>query len=100
MPAARFLSILISADASQPTTAVKEAMDKSLDWFRLADNYYVAYSTASLNQWKSRLAPIAKPNGFYFVAPLSMEDKVGYVTRAFWDWVDEMPEKHKKKNIK
>ncbi|CAG9193951.1 hypothetical protein BCAR13_110069 [Paraburkholderia caribensis] len=97
MPKARFLSVLVKLDPAQDHDKLTDAMNKSLDWFRLADNYYVAYSTGTLDQWKSRLAPLVKPNGYMFVAPLDMSEHKGYATKAFWDWVKQMPEKHSSK---
>lgn len=97
MAKARFLSILVSVDSEHTASELKEAMNKSLDWFRLANNYYIAYSTASLDQWKSRLAPLVKPGGYFLVAPLDLSEKRGYVTQAFWDWMKEMPTKHANK---
>ncbi|WP_434715533.1 hypothetical protein [Paraburkholderia sp. A3RO-2L] len=91
---ARFLSVLIKPDPSHTTNEVEEAMNKSLDWFRLDDNYYVAYSTGSLDQWRSRLLPLAEPGGHFLVAPIDMTQKKGWVTKAFWDWAKKMPEKH------
>ena len=90
----RFLSVLVSIDPERSETELTEVMDKSLDWFRLADNYYVAYSSASTDQWRSRLAPLTKPGGYYLVAPLDLSEKRGYVTKAFWEWMESMPTKH------
>lgn len=94
MANARFLSILVQLDPSHDADALKAAMDKSLDWFRLADNYYVAYSTGTLDQWKNRLAPLARPGGYYLVAPLDLSQYKGFVRKDFWEWVKEMPTKH------
>ncbi|MCA8229890.1 hypothetical protein [Burkholderia vietnamiensis] len=97
MPKARFLSVLVEVDSSHTDEELKAAMNKSLDWFRLADNYYVAYSTATLDQWRERLLPLAKPDGYFFVADLDMSQYKGFVTKSFWSWVKEMPTKHKPK---
>jgi len=98
MPKARFLSILVSVDSTHTTDELEKALNKSLDWFRLANNYYVAYSTASMEQWKSRLTPLVKPSGYYLVAPLDLSDYRGFVTKAFWDWMKEAPTKHAAKS--
>lgn len=97
MAKARFLSVLIKVDPSHTKEELKAAMDQSLDWFRLTDGYYVAYSTASLDTWKSRLGTLVQPGGFFLVAPLDMSDPKGYVAKSFWDWLKEMPVKHSKK---
>src|ERR1700731_2297394 len=97
MAKARFLSVLVSVDSEHSATELKEAMNKSLDWFRLANNYYVAYSTASLAQWKARLGPLVKPGGYLFIAPLDLTEKRGFVTKAFWDWLRDTPAKHANK---
>jgi len=99
MAKARFLSVFVSVDPNHTAAELKEAMNKSLDWFRLADNYYIAYSTASLDQWKSRLTPLVKPGGYYLVAPLDLSERRGYLTSAFWDWVKELPTKHASKGL-
>jgi hypothetical protein len=97
MATARFLSVLIKPDSSHTKDELKAAMDQALDWFRLTDTYYVAYSTASLDQWKSRLGHLVKPGGFMLIAPLDLSDPKGYVTKAFWEWLEKIPEKHSKK---
>lgn len=98
MPKARFLSVLVSVGSKHTAEELEKAMDKSLDWFRLSNNYYVAYSTGTLDQWKTRLAALMEDGGYYLVAPLDMSERRGYATKAFWEWVKNMPIKHADKS--
>jgi hypothetical protein len=38
------------------------------------------------------------PGGYYLVALLDLNERRGYLTTAFWDWVKELPTKHASKS--
>ena len=68
---------------------VQSKIDKALDWFKISNEYWIVYSSSSIDKWMLRLQKLVEPNGSLFVCKLDTAMKNGWMTTEFWDWMNK-----------
>ena len=66
---------------------VEKALGKAFDWFRVTPNMWYICTSQDANEWFSRLQKYAKPEGYLLVIKLDIDDRQGWMSRSFWDWL-------------
>ena len=84
---AAFYFVYFDRLASATDEAVNEAMNKSLDWYRINKTTWIHYSSSDPEKIYARLAPLVKDTGNVFICELNIEKRQGWMKRSFWDWL-------------
>ncbi len=87
MTSGRFYHIYIEPKDGVDLDTVTKKMNLGVDWFRYNRSNWVVYSTSSVEKWMSRLRPLVEPTGNLFVCELSIDNRNGWMSRRFWDWL-------------
>ena len=74
-------------------------LNKSIDWFHLAPNSWILFSTSSPEKWELRLRKLVRPDGNMFISVLDMstENRNGWMGKNFWKWVRKNQVRSKRK---
>ena len=86
---ARFLNIYLNQKPGITLSDIETEMNNALDWFRYDSKCWVIYSNSSIDTWIVRLKKLVEPNGRLFICKLDINDKNGWMTREFWDWINK-----------
>jgi hypothetical protein len=84
---AKFYNIYIKPKEGITKEHVEKKMNLSLDWIRYDANCYVTYSTSDIEKWMVRLKPLVEPGGRLFISELNINNRNGWMTKDFWNWL-------------
>jgi hypothetical protein len=87
MATAEFYMIYIERKSDVTYDQVEEKMNLSLDWYRIRENLWIAYSTSDEDKWYSRLSSLVKDSGSLFICKLNVEVRQGWMVENFWSWL-------------
>lgn len=82
-----FYSIYINPKKDSNIEQVEIEMNKALDWFRLNQSFWIVYSSSDVDQWMARLKKLVDPDGTLFICELNIENRNGWMTDKFWNWL-------------
>ena len=89
---ADFLHVFIVRKQGINGAQVEKKLDLAQDWFRYSSNAYIVYTTSDVLTWYKRLIGFVRPEGSLFICRLDIETHNGWMTKAFWNWIDEKTE--------
>jgi hypothetical protein len=87
MATAEFYIVFIKRKPDVSYDAVKEKMDKALDWYRIDETFWVLYTTTDAEKWYGRLSEFVKDSGSIFICKLDVTNRQGWMSRDFWNWI-------------
>jgi hypothetical protein len=93
-----FYSIYINPKKDSSIEQVENEMNKALDWFRLNQSFWIVYSSSDVDQWMARLKKLVDPDGTLFICELNIENRNGWMTDKFWNWLKKNINKSISKN--
>jgi hypothetical protein len=86
---ATFYHIYIKAEEGIKLEEIEKKMNLAIDWFRYAPNCYVVYSTSDTDKWYERLKPLFDSNGRFLIMELNVNNRFGWMTKDFWEWLSK-----------
>jgi len=87
MATANFYVIYIKRKSDVELEEVEKKMNLANDWFRVEENLWVVYSTSAPAKWHTRLSPLAKDEGRFFICKLDTTERQGWMGKSFWKWL-------------
>ena len=87
MAEAQFYIVYIERREEVSFESVKKKMDNALDWYRIGEEWWFVYTTSDADKWHQRLSPIVKDSGSLFICRLDSNDRQGWMTKDFWNWL-------------
>jgi hypothetical protein len=81
--------VSLKPDPSTDTDGIEGALDKTRNWFRIKNNLWVVVTTRDADRLFSLLQRFAKPDGQLFICGLEIENRQGWMSNEFWDWLRE-----------
>mgnify|MGYP001156665812 CR=1 FL=1 len=70
---------------------IEKKMNLAVDWIRYGSNNYIVYTTSDKDKWKARLIDFVKPEGSLLICKLDVNDRQGWMSRKFWEWLKAKP---------
>jgi len=92
--------LLISFKFSEGPPKVKElepVFDNAIDWFRYSSTAWIVWSTSDSERWYERLRPHISDKDSMFIAALDAKDRQGWMSKSFWDWINQNRSKSESK---
>jgi len=86
---ADFLHVFIVRKQGINGAQVEKNLDLAEDWFRYSATTYILYTTSDARKWYRRLISFAQPEGSLFICRLDIETYTGWMTKEFFDWIDQ-----------
>ena len=83
----RFFHIYLDPKAGVSYEQIVKTMNLGLDWYKYDKKVWVVYTTSDFDKWKTRLEPLAKKGGNYFVAEIDVTKRTGWMAKSFWEWL-------------
>lgn len=83
----QFYVIYLKPDPEVSLETVKEAMNKTLDWYRINSTLWITYTTRDAEGLYKRLKPCVKEKGRIFITKLDLNDRQGWMQNGFWEWI-------------
>ena len=75
---------------------VVERMNLAIDWIRYASNVWILYTTADEDKWQVRLKPLVEPDGELFICHLDIQQRSGWMSQKFWEWIQQTIKKYQR----
>jgi len=89
----KFIHVYIKTTKEVTKSQLEVKLSLAVDWYRYDDNIYIIYTTSSIDKWQQRLLELVKTDGRLFICELQIENRNGWMNKAFWEWL----KKHQKK---
>lgn len=67
--------------------ALKEKMDKAVDWYRIDESLWILYTTSDEDKWYERLEPLVRESGRLLICKLDVSKRHGWMDKDFWSWL-------------
>lgn len=83
----QYYVVFLRPDPAVSSEAIKEAMNKALDWYRAGSTFWIVYTKRDADGLYRRLKPLVNDKGRIFVAKLDLEDRQGWMEKGFWEWI-------------
>ncbi|MDF3980453.1 hypothetical protein P3W23_00365 [Luteibacter sp. PPL554] len=83
----QFYAVYIKPSPDASADTIKEAMNKSLDWYRVSENFWIVYTARNAEVLYKRLKPSVKDPGRVFISRLDLTDRQGWMAKGFWTWL-------------
>ncbi len=87
MATAKFYIVFIKRKPDVSYDAVKEKMEKAVDWYRIDETLWILYTTSEAETWYGRLSEFVKDSGRLFICRLDVTDRQGWISEALWKWI-------------
>jgi hypothetical protein len=87
MASGMFYVVYIDRDPNVSLEMVTAAMDKAVDWYRINESLWIVYTTSDADKWNSRLRPLTKESGNFFICKLDTANRQGWMSKGFWKWL-------------
>lgn len=86
----KLYSITLNFKGRKPNyTALKEAFDTAVNWYRYAPNCWVVWSTKTPEKWAALLRKKAHKNDSIFICEINESNHQGWMPKSFWDWLNK-----------
>ena len=68
---------------------IEEKMDLAIDHFRCSSRCWIVYTASNARRWYIRLKPLVESGGQLFICKLDISDRQGWMSKRFWDWLQD-----------
>ena len=82
-----FYHVYVKRKNGVSITNVQDVLNDATDWIRYSDQCWLVYSSINARKWHEKLSGLAKNEGELFIARLEIDDRQGWMTKSFWDWI-------------
>jgi hypothetical protein len=87
MAEADFFVVYIDRAETVTLDSVKEKMDRCRSWYRINEKMWIVYTTRNAQGLYARFSPLIEGNGNLFICRLDIDDRKGWMSQKFWDWI-------------
>ena len=84
--------VAVSANPGTDLLKVQKVLDAAHSWHRVTGTLWVICTNESSSVWTDRLTPFTRPSGSLFIGKLDPTDRQGWMSTAFWKWMNEHAE--------
>lgn len=85
----RFYHIYIDSLQGMTHEEIEKKLDLAVDWFRYGTKNWIVYTTSDENKWYERLKSFVRQGGNLFICELDISTAQGWMSKEFWEWIEE-----------
>ncbi|NQU85155.1 MAG: hypothetical protein HQ541_05280 [Mariniphaga sp.] len=89
MPEAKFYHIHIIPNEGVTKKDIQKKIELSLDWFKYGKSVWIIYSNSDVKKLWVRYKPLITPGGNLFICELNVNNRNGWMNKAFWNWLQK-----------